>query len=303
MTTGDVMKRLQTLGVAALSFLVLLAPACGAQRSPDPQTRAQGNRELGVDDRSFEPSDFVHPTDVSNEWLPLEPGTKLTWEGHARDEGARIRRGVVLIVTDLTKVIDGVRTVVVWERDYKEGELEEAELAFFAQDNGGNVWHFGEYPEEYDHGNIVKTPLWIAGIHHARPGIAMTAAPHPGTRSYAQGWGPEVNWADRAKVYKAGQRTCVPVDCYKNVLVTDEFNRDEPGAHQLKYYAPGVGNVRVGWRGAREEEREVLVLAELAHLSPKGLARAREEAAEQEERAYRISRDVYGRTPPAELGS
>ena len=36
----------------------------------------------------------------------------------------------------------------------------------------------------------------------------------------------------------------------------EEFERPKPGAFQLKYYAPGVGKVRGGWRGAKEEERE-----------------------------------------------
>src|SRR3712207_8751338 len=58
-----------------------------------------------------------------------------------------------------------------------------------------------------------------------------------------------------ARVYKMNQQTCVPVDCYENVLVTEELNPSEPGAYQLKYYAPDVRNVRVGWRGEKEEER------------------------------------------------
>jgi hypothetical protein len=38
-----------------------------------------------------------------------------------------------------------------------------------------------------------------------------------------------------------GQNTCVPVECYEDVLVIEEFERNKPGAYQLKYYAPGVG--------------------------------------------------------------
>src|SRR5207244_2569300 len=79
------------------------------------------------------------------------------------------------------------------------------------------------------------------GLEGAKAGIAMLAEPRPGTPSYAQGWGPSVNWSDRASVYDTGSQTCVPAACYRDVLVTDEFNRDERGAHQLKYYAPGVG--------------------------------------------------------------
>ena len=89
----------------------------------------------------------------------------------------------------------------------------------------------------------------------------MQAVPRLGTPSYAEGWGGlDVNWTDRAQGDQLGQETCVPVDCYLGVLVIDEFNPEEPGAHQLKYYAPNTGGVRVGWRGANEDEREVLVL-------------------------------------------
>jgi hypothetical protein len=64
----------------------------------------------------------------------------------------------VTTVTDLSKVIDGVRTLVILETDYTAGQLSEPELAFFAQDNAGNVWLVGEYPEEYENGKFDKAP-------------------------------------------------------------------------------------------------------------------------------------------------
>jgi hypothetical protein len=224
----------------------------------------------------------------------------MVWEGHALDNEDEISRRVVATVTDLTKVIDGVRVVVVWELDYTDGSLEEAELAFFAQDADGNVWRFGEYPEEYDGDKIVKTPLWLAGLEGAKAGVAMVADPQPGTPSYAQGWGPQVGWNDRAETYRVDQETCVPVDCYHQVLVMREFSRTEPGAFQLKYYAAGVGNVRVGWAGVNEEEREVLVLTDIVHLTPEALAEVRRKVLEQEQRAHDIRPDVYGLTTPSE---
>jgi hypothetical protein len=92
------------------------------------------------------------------------------------------------------------------------------------------------------------------------------------TPSYAQGYAPSpINWIDRGRVYKVGQKTCVPVDCYDEVLVIEEFERNKPGAFQLKYYASGVGDVRVGWRGAEEEEKVGLELVKDARLSPQGV--------------------------------
>jgi len=173
------------------------------------------------------------------------------------------------------------------------------ELSFFAQDDDGNIWYFGEYPEELDGDTVVKTPTWIPGVHGARAGIMMQAVPRLDTPSYAEGWGgSDVDWTDRGKVYQLGQQTCVPLDCYNDVVVIDEFNPEEPGAHQLKYFAPGVGGIRVGWRGAKEEEREVLNLVSLEHLSPEEMDELRQTVLEQEARAYRLSPDVYGTTQP-----
>ena len=247
----------------------------------------------------LDPATFSHPTEVTNPWFPLVPGTRFTWQGHATDEGERVSRKVVFTVTDLTKVVNGVRTVVTYDNDYTGGELEEVELSFFAQDDDGNVWYLGEYPEELDGETVVKTPTWIAGLHGARAGIHMPALPSPGTPSYAMGWGgSDVHWNDRGKVDQLGQETCVPLECYSGVLVIDEFNPDEPGTHQLKFYARGVGGIRVGWRGAQEVEREVLELVSLEHLSPSEMDELRRTVLAQEARGYRLSPDVYGTTEP-----
>jgi hypothetical protein len=234
--------------------------------------------------------------------MPLKPGTQYVYEGTAILEGEKSRsaRRVVSTVTDLGKVIAGVRTLVVWERDYTAGQLGETEIAFFAQDNAGNVWLLGEYPEEYENAKFVDAPTWITGQKGARAGIAMLANPRVGTPDYSQGFAPPpAEFNDRARVYKTGQRTCTPVDCYKNVLVTEEFEPGVPGAYQLKYYAPGVGNVRVGWRGAKEEEKEELALVGLKQLSPQALAKARKEALALDKRAYKNSKEVYAKTQPA----
>jgi hypothetical protein len=95
-------------------------------------------------------------------------------------------------------------------------------------------------------------------------------------------------------VYKVGKRTCVPVDCYEDVLVVDEFEPSKPGEHQLKYYAPGRGNVRVGWRGS-DESKEVLVLRKVRHLSREAMAKVRQKVREHEARA-----NTYGDTPRAQ---
>src|SRR5919107_3433561 len=287
----------------AMLVLVCWASACAGTNS-DSDTHGTSDRIHSehlstVSAKDFDPSNFDHSTTVVNKWFPLVPGEHSVFEGSALDDGERITRRVLTTVTDLSKEINGVNSVVVWERDYNNGQLVEAGLGFFGQDNYGNVWHMGEYPEEYEDGEFDKAPGWLAGSKGATAGIAMRAEPRLRTPSYAQGYAPPpINWIDRGRVYKVDQKTCVPVDCYEDVLVIEEFERNKPGAYQLKYYAPGVGDVRVGWRGPEEEEKEGLDLVKDVRLSPEALAEARADALKLEEHAYEI-KDFYKETKPA----
>jgi hypothetical protein len=245
------------------------------------------------------PAGFANPTRISNGWLPLTPGMQFVLDGRADSGNGLQPHRVVTIVTTLTKVINGVRTVVVWDRDYANGRLVESELAFHAQDDARNVWNFGEYPEVYENGRFAGAPdTWIAGLAQAKAGIAMLANPRVGTPSYSQGSAPAVDFADMARVFQTGQRTCVPVKCYANVLVTDEWDALDPsGGHQRKYYAPGVGNVRVGAVGG---DQETLALVQAVRLSPQALAQVRSQALRLDAHGYTVSKDVYARTPRAQ---
>ena len=242
----------------------------------------------------FDPSDFSAPTIIDNEWSPMLPGTQMTLVGVADDAP----HSVVSTVTDLTKVINGVRTVVILETDLSEGEVVESELAFKAQDDDGNVWNLGEYPEEYEDGEFAGAPsTWIAGVEDAEAGLLMQGEPRVGTGYYLQGWVPSIDFLDCARVLNTGQQACVPSSCYDNVLVTDEWSPLEPSeGHQRKSYASGVGNIAIGATGS---SGEVLELVEIAQLSPGDLTKVHREALKLEKRAYRIS-DVYGETTPAE---
>jgi hypothetical protein len=275
-------------------FVIFSAAASTARTQSKGQTGSAKDFERARFDKSS--------THIDNKYLPLKPGSKLIYKGSAIPEGekTRVKRRVVSTVTDLSKWIDGVRTLVIWERDYTAGKLGESEIAFFAQDKAGNVWLLGEYPEEYENRKFVDAPTWISGQKGAHAGIAMLANPKVGSPDYAQGFAPPpVEFVDRARVYKKGQKTCVPVKCYKNVLVIEEFEKGVPGVFHLKYYAPKVGLVKVGWRGAKEEEKETLALVKRQQLSSKALASARKTALKLDNRAYERSGEVYGKTPPA----
>jgi hypothetical protein len=292
------MRRVRVLCAAATVLLAVLASACGSDRPRQAVAAATATTKIATE-KDFDRNRFSDPTTIDNPWFPLKPGTQFVYEGSAIADDRSVHRRVVFTVTDLTKMVNGVRTLVAWDRDYNDGQLVEPELVFFAQDNDGNVWSLGQYPEEYEDGKLVGTPAWIAGLEGARAGIVMRAEPLTGTSDYSQGWGPKVGYADRAKVHRTGQKTCVTFGCYQDVLVTDEWDAADPAARQRKYYARGVGNIRVGWAG-QDEEQEVLSLVNLASLGPQAMAEVRTETLKLEQRAYKLSKHLYGRTAPAD---
>lgn len=253
---------------------------------------------------TMDPKMFDRSTVIDNKWWSMKPGTRHTYVGTTvEDDGKVVPHKIVITITDLTKLIGGVRTVVSYDLDYADNELVEAELAFFAQDNAGTVWRFGEYPEEYEDKKLIKAPTWLHGIEGARAGIAMKAKPEMGLPVYSQGWGPAVGWTDHAQIHQMGQKTTVRFGKYEDVMVIKESSRDEAtdGGYQLKYYAPGVGNVRVGWGGAKDKSQEVMELVKVEKLTAKELAAVREKAKALEKSAYKVSPKVYGLTAKMEL--
>jgi hypothetical protein len=245
----------------------------------------------------FERRDFPRRPVIDNQWLPMIPGTQLTLEGRANRGGGPLPHTVTFTVTDLTKVINGVRTRVVWDVDVNEGELAETELAFFAQDDRGNVWNLGEYPEEFEDGRFIGAPsTWLAGVAGAEAGIHMVQQPRAG-QSWLQGLSLDIDFLDCARVFTIRHQVCVPIKCFSPYLRTHERSPLDPeGGIQTKDHARGVGIVQVG--ALNDPEGETLVLTGVARLGPEALAVAREQAMKLDARGYAVS-EVYGHSPPA----
>ena len=240
---------------------------------------------------------FSHPLAVDNPMFPLAVGTQFTYQGKIVQDGESKPHSVTFTVSDVTKTVDGVRTVVAWDRDFLEGKLQEQELAFFAQDDQGNVWNFGEYPEEYEGGTFTGAPsTWIRGADGAYGGIHMLSQPKTGMK-YREGLVPAIEFDDVSVVARTGQVNSVPAGCYHQVLVVDETSPNDPASgHQIKYYAPRTGLIRVGARGG--DSQEFLTLTAVRHLGPAEMAKVRAAVLAMDKRAYRISK-VYRSTGPA----
>jgi hypothetical protein len=225
--------------VAGVTVVTLLAlTGCGSSgsstsSSTTPSAKVDG---LTVPTPSADPADFT--TTVDNPYYPLRPGTVWTYTSTG-DEGAQKD---LVTVTDQTKVVQGVTTVVVHDvvRD-AGGTMVEDTYDWYAQDKAGNVWYFGEDTTAYEKGKADKEGSWEAGKDGAHAGIAMLAQPDIGD-GYAQEYRKGVA-EDHGTIESLTEKRTEPFGSYDALLQTKDTTPLEPKLVESKYYAKGIGVV------------------------------------------------------------
>lgn len=193
-------------------------------------------------DASFTSRFDVDKSDFSstgrNPYFVLEPGYVLTLE----DASVRL---VITVLND-TKVVDGVDTRIVEERETEKNELVEVSRNYFAISRRTNsVFYFGEDVDVYKGGKVVNHEgAWMSGVGGARFGLMMPGLPLMKARYY-QEIAPKVAM-DRAEIVSLGESLKTPAGAFTNVLKMEETTPLEPGAKEAKYYAAGVGLIQDG---------------------------------------------------------
>jgi hypothetical protein len=173
-----------------------------------------------------------------NPFYILEPGYQLVLEGG--DERLTIS------VLNETKVVDGVETRVVEERETKGNETIEVSRNFFAINlRTGGVYYFGEEVDDYKDGKLVgHGGAWLSGKNGATFGLMMPGEALLGARHY-QEIAPKVAM-DRAEIVSVTATLKTPAGEFKNCLKTEETTPLEPDEREYKVYAAGVGLLQDG---------------------------------------------------------
>lgn len=166
----------------------------------------------------------------------LDPGYQLVLE-----EGSE---RLVITVLDETKVVDGVTTRVVEERETKGGALVEISRNFFARDPAtGDVYYFGEDVDIYKDGKVTSHEgAWQSGANGATFGLMMPGAPTAGARYY-QEVAPTIAM-DRAEIVSTNMSVRVPAGAFTGCVRVKETTPLELGVTEYKLHAPGIGLVQ-----------------------------------------------------------
>ncbi len=185
---------------------------------------------------AVEPSAFS--TVVNNPYCPLVPGTTLRYT--EKDKG-EISENVITVTRD-TKLVMGVKCVVVHDVVMKNGRVAEDTYDWVAQHKDGTVWYFGEDTKEISPGGLISTlGSWEAGINGAQPGILMPGQSSPGA-PYRQEYGLGVA-EDMGQIVDVGVSASVPAGTFSDCVKTKEWSLLESG-HENKWYARGVGFIK-----------------------------------------------------------
>jgi hypothetical protein len=170
----------------------------------------------------------------------LETGYWLRFEGEDREGFVEL---TITVLRD-TELVDGVKTRVVEEREFVDGELVEVSRNFFAIcAQTGSAVYFGEDVDNYENGIVVNHDgAWRAGVAGARAGVLMPGLFLLGSR-YFQELAPGVA-LDRGCNAAMDLTESTPAGTFPGCVEVRETSPLEPGEVSTKAYCPGIGMVR-----------------------------------------------------------
>jgi hypothetical protein len=198
----------------------------------------------------FNPANFVDPPQIGNTvppnpYFPLVPGNRWVYEGGGETD--------TVVVTDKTKLIEGVTCVVVNDLVEEDGKKKEDTDDWYAQALNGDVWYCGEAAKDFETfaGDNPEEPELVstdgsfkAGRDGAKPGIIMFANPQVGKvyrQEFALG-----EAEDLAEIISLTGNEQIAADipaakCNNDCLVTRDFTPLEPGVNGTNTINPASG--------------------------------------------------------------
>ncbi|CAN5124365.1 hypothetical protein BH18GEM1_BH18GEM1_21590 [soil metagenome] len=232
------MVRAGLLGLMVAVGLVLL-PGCGEEPMSGLDQSA-GSLSLNASKKKLDvsicdPSQGGFSIQSTNPYFPLHVGHQWKYEG---DEDGEFLELLITVLNE-TRVIDGVTTRILEEREWVDDELLEVSWNYFAETSDGTVCYFGEDVDIFEDDEIVHDGAWCADEPGNHAGIFMPADPKPGMK-YPNEIAPGIA-EDFAKIIGSGPVT-VPAGRFTKTIRVEETTPLEPGKG-YKVFAAETGLV------------------------------------------------------------
>lgn len=197
----------------------------------------------------FATATFTVGQPIDNPYFPIVEGETRVYEANGVDEdGQPFVEKFELSGIGSGPILMGVQTTIQRDRAFEDGLIVEDTFDYYAQDDNGNVWYMGEDVTNYvydDDGNLLSTnnaSSWLAGDNGALPGYIMPVDLELGF-NYYQEFAVLDNALDEATTNATNLTLTLGIGEFTNVVRMLETN--PTGELEFKYYAPGIGLVKV----------------------------------------------------------
>lgn len=227
---------------------------CSAQR------RARRDACVSLNEDRYEPDvspeNFDDPKNPSNPnpYFPLRVGNQWEYRDDANER-------VDFVVTNRTKLIEGVNCIAIVDTVTQDGALHEDTEDWFCPAKDGTVWYFGEEVKNYESfdGDTPRKPELVTidgsfkvGRDRAKPGIIFQGDPQVGQfyrEEFALGAAEDLaeiltttySFGKKPELDKFVPPALARLMCADDCVVTRNTSLTDPASLALKYYARGIG--------------------------------------------------------------
>lgn len=176
-------------------------------------------------------------TSGRNDYFVLIPGhtINLSEADHTR---------VQITVSERTREVDGVLTRIVEEREWKDGQLYEVAMNYFAIcEETKDVYYFGEDVDFYEDGKVIRHDgAWLAGTNGNQAGLFMPGNPQAGMKYYQELAPKEA--MDRAEIISVNESCKTAKQMFNTCIKIKESTPLDPEVTEFKYFAKDIGLVK-----------------------------------------------------------
>jgi hypothetical protein len=167
-------------------------------------------------------------------YFNLEPGYRLRYSNGEATRTMTVRRK--------TKVIEGIETRVVEEKEELHGQLTKVVWRHYAIDKTTSALYcFGVHSQTYYQGRLLSQSGWRSGKHGAMFTLVLPAEPKLGDKLLRNHSPDSPHWQE--EIIDVAERVATPAGTFANCVCTETKGRKED---KVKVFAPGVGLVQDG---------------------------------------------------------